>query len=96
MSALPVEQSSVTQLKGIGPALAEKLHALGVHTVLDLLFHLPLRYQDRTKITAIGGLRQGADVVITVLHSGRHVHTGTVSETRSSPEVAAAYAGVAP
>jgi branched-chain amino acid transport system ATP-binding protein len=33
---------------------------------------------------------------ITVLHSGRHVHTGTVPETRSSPEVAAAYAGVAP
>ena len=32
---------------------------------------------------------------ITVLHSGRHVHTGTVPETRSSPEVAAAYAGVA-
>ncbi|GAB3874186.1 ABC transporter ATP-binding protein [Dactylosporangium cerinum] len=33
---------------------------------------------------------------ITVLHSGRHVHTGTVPETRSSPEVAAAYAGVMP
>ncbi|GAA2632024.1 ABC transporter ATP-binding protein [Dactylosporangium fulvum] len=33
---------------------------------------------------------------VTVLHSGKHVHTGTVPETRSSPEVAAAYAGVAP
>lgn len=60
----PIETRPVTDLKGVGPALAEKLHALGVHTVLDLLFHLPLRYQDRTKITAIGGLRQGADVVI--------------------------------
>ncbi|WP_238014007.1 ABC transporter ATP-binding protein [Dactylosporangium sp. AC04546] len=33
---------------------------------------------------------------VTVLHSGKHVHTGTVPEIRSSPEVAAAYAGVAP
>jgi branched-chain amino acid transport system ATP-binding protein len=33
---------------------------------------------------------------VTVLHSGRHVHTGTVTETRRSPEVAAAYAGVRP
>jgi branched-chain amino acid transport system ATP-binding protein len=33
---------------------------------------------------------------VTVLHSGRHVHTGTVPEIRSSPEVAAAYAGVTP
>ncbi|GGM14004.1 ABC transporter ATP-binding protein [Dactylosporangium sucinum] len=33
---------------------------------------------------------------VTVLHSGRHVHTGTVPEIRASPEVAAAYAGVAP
>ncbi|HTJ33655.1 MAG TPA: ABC transporter ATP-binding protein [Dactylosporangium sp.] len=33
---------------------------------------------------------------VTVLHSGRHVHTGTVAETRRSPEVAAAYAGVKP
>jgi len=33
---------------------------------------------------------------VTVLHSGKHVHTGTVPETRSSPEVAAAYAGVRP
>jgi branched-chain amino acid transport system ATP-binding protein len=33
---------------------------------------------------------------VTVLHSGRHVHTGTVAETRRSPEVASAYAGVTP
>ncbi|WP_433058203.1 ABC transporter ATP-binding protein [Dactylosporangium sp. CS-033363] len=33
---------------------------------------------------------------VTVLHSGRHVHTGTVAETRRSPEVKAAYAGVTP
>ncbi len=30
----------------------------------DLLFHLPLRYQDRTRVTAIAAAREGADVVI--------------------------------
>lgn len=76
MPATPVEQSPVTHLKGVGPALAEKLHALGVHTVLDLLFHLPLRYQDRTRITAIGALRQGADVVIEGTIAGSAVMFG--------------------
>lgn len=76
MPATPVEQLPVTQLKGVGPALADKLHALGVHTVLDLLFHLPLRYQDRTKLTPIGGLRQGADVVIEGTIAGSAVMFG--------------------
>ncbi|MFZ9583561.1 MAG: ATP-dependent DNA helicase RecG [Pseudohongiellaceae bacterium] len=67
MCASPVdsiEQLPLTRLKGVGPALAARLAALGLHTVLDLLFHLPLRYQDRTRVTPIGALRQGMDVVI--------------------------------
>ena len=44
--------------------LAEKLHKLGLFTVQDLLFHLPLRYIDRTKITAIGGVQPLTEVVI--------------------------------
>ncbi len=72
----PTEQLPITHLKGVGPALAEKLHTLGVRTVLDLLFHLPLRYQDRTKVTAIGGLRQGADVVIEGTIAGSAVMFG--------------------
>lgn len=43
----------INTLKGVGPALAEKLHKLGIYAVADLLFYLPLRYEDRTKITAI-------------------------------------------
>lgn len=34
----------VTQLKGVGSALAEKLARLGIHSIQDLLFHLPYRY----------------------------------------------------
>ncbi|MGK0440636.1 MAG: ATP-dependent DNA helicase RecG [Pseudohongiellaceae bacterium] len=54
----------VTHLKGVGPAMAEKLAKLSINTVQDVLFHLPLRYQDRTRITAIGALQAGYDAVI--------------------------------
>ncbi len=37
---------------------------MGIETPADLLFHLPFRYQDRTRITPIGQLQHGDDVVI--------------------------------
>lgn len=54
----------VRELRGVGPKLAAKLAEYGVHRVEDLLFHLPLRYQDRTRITAIAAAREGSDVVV--------------------------------
>jgi len=56
--------SSLTDLRGVGPALAEKLGRLGVHKPADLLFVLPFRYEDRTRITPIGGLLPGQRAVI--------------------------------
>ena len=50
----------VSTLRGVGPAVAEKLSAIGVHHNADLLFLLPLRYEDRTRITPIGSLAQGS------------------------------------
>ena len=55
---------SVTALKGVGAALAEKLAKVGLETLQDVLFHLPLRYQDRTRIVPIGELRPGQDAVV--------------------------------
>src|SRR5215470_7142309 len=49
----------VTTLPGVGPALAAALERLGLRTLQDLWFHLPLRYEDRTRITAIRDLRPG-------------------------------------
>jgi len=57
-------QASVHVLKGVGPQLAEKLERLGISSVSDLLFHLPLRYQDRTRLAAIGELRPGTEALI--------------------------------
>ncbi|NOY62219.1 MAG: ATP-dependent DNA helicase RecG [Gammaproteobacteria bacterium] len=59
-----LEALAVTQLKGVGPRVAQKLARIGIHTVADLLFHLPLRYQDRTRVTALCDLRVGAEAVI--------------------------------
>jgi len=71
-----LEKLPLTQLKGVGPALVEKLNTLGISTVLDLLFHLPLRYQDRTRLTPIGALRHGSDVVIEGVIAGCAVMLG--------------------
>jgi len=58
------EQRPVTALRGVGDALAAKLERLGVRQVQDLLFVLPLRYEDRTRIAPIGTLRAGARVAV--------------------------------
>jgi len=59
-----IASRSVRELRGVGPRLAEKLADYGVHQLEDLLFHLPLRYQDRTRVTPIAAARDGDDVVI--------------------------------
>lgn len=46
----------ITELKGIGAKTAEKLALLNINSIHDLLFYLPLRYQDKTSITPIGEL----------------------------------------
>ena len=51
--------ASVETLPGVGPALAEILRRVGLNTLQDLWFHLPLRYEDRTHITSIRDLRNG-------------------------------------
>ncbi|WP_031385017.1 ATP-dependent DNA helicase RecG [Modicisalibacter zincidurans] len=54
----------VNALDGVGEALSAKLARLRIDTLGDLLFHLPLRYQDRTRITPIGTLRAGMEGVV--------------------------------
>ncbi len=49
----------VTALRGVGEALAGRLSALGVETTQDLLFLLPLRYEDRTRVVPLGELQPG-------------------------------------
>ena len=63
---MPVElESPLTALAGVGPALAEKLERLNLRRVEDLLFLLPLRYEDRTRLVRIGALVPGTRCLVT-------------------------------
>jgi ATP-dependent DNA helicase RecG len=54
----------VTVLKGVGPRMAGRLERLQIRTVQDVLFHLPARYEDRTRVVPMGSVRPGDHVVV--------------------------------
>lgn len=54
----------VSALKGVGASFAQTLARLNIHTVQDILFHLPLRYLDRTCVVPIGDLAPNTSVVL--------------------------------
>lgn len=64
MSKPDLSRFPITELKGVGPKMAERLKKLGILTVQDMLFHLPLRYEDRTRIYAINELQPHSHVSI--------------------------------
>ncbi|MFH1491170.1 MAG: hypothetical protein ABII06_19860, partial [Pseudomonadota bacterium] len=45
---------ALSSLKGVGPKRAAMLSLKGLRTLLDLLFFMPIRYEDRNRITPIG------------------------------------------
>jgi ATP-dependent DNA helicase RecG len=63
-------QTPITELKGVGSKVAEKLSKLGLVTVQDVLFHLPHRYEDRTRVYPIAELQP-------------HLHTSIEGEVMS-------------
>ncbi len=67
-------EQDLRYLKGVGPRIAEKLQKLGLNNQRDLLFHLPLRYEDRTFVTPTGSLQPGrrCQIEAEVLHAGVH------------------------
>ncbi len=70
---------ALRELHGVGPQLAASLGQLDIHTVQDLLFHLPFRYEDRTRIHPIGSLYPGAQVQV----EGEVQHSAIVRARRS-------------
>ena len=57
MSTQLLDAVPLTTLSGVGAAISDKLSRLGIHNLQDLFFHLPIRYEDRTRITPIADLR---------------------------------------
>ena len=76
----PKLSSPLTVLRGVGPALAKTLTRLDLHRVEDLLFLLPLRYEDRTRLYRIGAVRPGMRCLI----SGEVLLAETVYRGRRS------------
>ena len=67
-------------LRGVGVKLEQQLAALGIHSINDLLLHLPFRYEDRTNLIAIGSLRPGLRVLV----NGKIEYSGVVYGRRRS------------
>jgi len=73
-----VQNLPLSSLKGVGPALQKTLEKLNLYRVDDLLFLLPLRYEDRTQLVHIGALDAGARCLVT----GEVLHAETVFRGR--------------
>ena len=64
VAAVPASDRPVQFLPGVGPKLAGLLaDKLGLSVLSDLWFHLPLHYEDRTRVTPIGAAHAGAACV---------------------------------
>ena len=58
-SAASPKKAAVRGWPGVGPQLAERLAKLDIFSPADLIFHLPLRYEDETRLTMLADLRPG-------------------------------------
>ena len=59
-----LSQVPLSTFKGVGPSLAVKLEKIGLLSAQDMLFHLPLRYEDKTRITTVRDLLVGTSTNI--------------------------------
>jgi ATP-dependent DNA helicase RecG len=59
-----VLQLALQFLKGVGPRKAADLKKAGLHTVEDLLFRFPIRYEDRSRLQPIATVKPGQTVAI--------------------------------
>jgi len=80
MREMPELHTEVQFLKGIGPRVAETLAAKGIHTLEDLLYYLPFRYEDRINPRTIEELKPGEMASVIA-----EVRTSALLRTRRMP-----------
>jgi len=56
LSQTRLDNIAISAIKGVGSKAAERLAKLAIFSIQDLLFHLPLRYEDRTRLYPIADL----------------------------------------
>ena len=76
----PLESKNLAEIKAFSKPLIANLQKLGISNIQDLLLHLPLRYMDETRITAIRDLRQGDDAQV----EGEIVHNEVTYKPRKA------------
>lgn len=69
-------EQSIIVLKGIGEKMLQRFSKRSLFTLNDLLFHLPLRYQDKTRVVTIASLRAGDNFLVTGELTDCHVQQG--------------------
>ncbi|HDC2539195.1 TPA: ATP-dependent DNA helicase RecG, partial [Salmonella enterica] len=87
MSGRLLDAVPLNSLTGVGAAQSSKLAKIGLHTVQDLLLHLPLRYEDRTHLYHIGELLPGIYATVegevlncNITFGGRRMMTCQISD----------------
>ncbi len=87
-------ESPILGLTGVGPTTERKLKHLGISRIGDLLFHLPIRYQDRTQATDISQLQEGRETLIegiieskNISYGGRRNLTCQLSDTSGTAQL---------
>lgn len=82
-------ETEVQYLKGVGPKSAMLLQKLGLNTVRDVLWYMPRRMEDRTKIPPLMRVQPGAHATIIgvlekvesrPIRGGRVIVTGRVAD----------------
>lgn len=82
-------EQSITSLKGVGDAVANKLQKLNIATVEDIIHYIPRKYQDFSKITPVGDLSPGLVTIKANIHQvkGRYARRGLhITEASASDE----------
>tara|TARA_B100001250_G_scaffold298520_1_gene260026 strand:+ start:14692 stop:16761 length:2070 start_codon:yes stop_codon:yes gene_type:complete len=93
MSEISIDDSPL-KLKGVGPALKDKLNQFGISKIIDLLFLFPNRYEDRTKILEICSLIPGERRLIEgnidnvkIIYRGRRIMQCKISDQTGTIEL---------
>lgn len=68
----------ITEIKGVGASVAQKLNSLGIFTEEDLIWNFPRKYEDYSEITPISKLHPGHVTIKAKIKqaTGRYVRRG--------------------
>ncbi|HZI89222.1 MAG TPA: ATP-dependent DNA helicase RecG [Candidatus Polarisedimenticolia bacterium] len=64
MPRMPSLHDPVRFMSGVGPEMARRLGRLDIHTIRDLLYHVPRAYRDRRLVTPVAFLKPNTEATV--------------------------------